>query len=110
MTTPDRSDPGDPRAPGVPLVRRCWFCQRPEPNGVRKLGGGSQGFTQIPVCADGEGCNDDTVRHGPPYAPHRPGEDCRVCGTGPQVAAIRRNAVAAVPLPAPPGRNRRKPR
>lgn len=61
-------------------AKTCWFCKQPHATSVTKLGGTSGAGTRINICGPGEGCQDGRIFHGPQGRPHRPDEDCTICG------------------------------
>jgi hypothetical protein len=85
---------GDPdRYPRYPIAPTCWFCGAPHPRGFTVLGSNTEsGGTKIDVCAQGEGCNDGRILHGPMGLPHYRGEDCGICGPGDRQQAAPRIA------------------
>lgn len=65
----------------------CWFCRRPGVTGTALLGTNG---TKIPCCADGTGCQDGRIHHGPPdFTVHWPDEPCGACARASQFAARR---------------------
>lgn len=83
-----RRPPADRPDPLRVFAPRCWFCQDPNPRGYAMLAGQTGSGTKIAACAEGEGCRDGRIFHGPTgNPPHFPDQDCKVCGPG-----ARRNA------------------
>ena len=102
----NRSD--DPTGLFGPRPPRCWVCGAPEPRSWGVLGASTpNGGTKIPMCAEGEGCKDGRIFHGPQGAPHFPDQDCPICGPAERQRAMRRNAGTANAV-VRPGRSARK--
>lgn len=99
MTQPGRKgdQTGDLVWGSQPRKKLCFYCNRPNPTGTASFGSYSATTspTQISVCADGTGCQDDRIYHGPPGLPHHAGEPCEICdrkgpGSGPRGNSGRR--------------------
>lgn len=79
--TGERRTPSGDNGPPKPFTPACWFCNAPDPGGFAVLGGPIGSRAKVPRCADGEGCQDGRIFHGPgPNPPHFPDEECSVCG------------------------------
>lgn len=88
MSQPGQPGPQDHRTDDLAwamraaeISRSCYICRRPNAGSSMVLGANSaQGGTRVPRCAQGVGCRDGRIHHGPPQGgSHWPGEDCEVC-------------------------------
>ncbi len=85
---PARNEPGW----SLPVLPpRCWFCPAQNPRGTTVLNGSETSAT-LPCCADGEGCRDGRIFHGPQGDPHYPDQDCPICGAGKPPGTTARKA------------------
>jgi hypothetical protein len=77
------------------VAHQCYICGRPNASSSTILGGNTAGGgTKVPRCAEGVGCRDGRVYHGPLGMPHWSNEPCEICArsSDPAVRRLAGNA------------------